>query len=188
MSRLDEIVNELKKGFEKSAESLRRDLAKIRGGRAHAAMFESVRVDYYGVPTPIEQMATISVPEPRLITIKPWEQSQLKNIDKAIRESDLSLNPQVDGDLIRISIPALSDTRRKEMVKLAKKYAEECKVAMRRRYLLEANEQIEQLEADGELNADDATQARSMVEQLGAVAIKQIDEMVAAKEKEILTG
>lgn len=188
MSRLDEIVNELKRGLEKSAESLRRDLAKIRGGRAHAEMFESVRVDYYGVPTPLQQIATISVPEPRLITIKPWEQSQLKNIDKTIRESDLRLNSQIDGDLIRIPIPALSDTRRKELVKLAKKYAEECKVAMRRRYLLEANEQIAQLESDGELSGNEASQAYSKVEQLGAVAIKQIDESVAAKEKEILTG
>lgn len=112
----------------------------------------------------------------------------IKNIDKAIRESDLNLNPQIHSNFIRVLIPVLSDARRKELVRLAKKYGEESKAVIHRKYLLGANEQIAQLEADGELSGNEASQAYSKVEQLGAVAIKQIDEIVAAKEKEILTG
>ena len=97
---LDEVFKELRTGIEKAIEALRRDLSKVRTGRAHAGMLDSLRVDYYGVPTPVGQMATVSVPEPRLITIKPWEKGQVKHIEKAIRESDLGLNPQTDGEII----------------------------------------------------------------------------------------
>jgi ribosome recycling factor len=109
---LDEVFQELRAGIEKAVEALRRDLSKVRTGRAHAGMLDSVRVDYYGVATPVSQMATVSVPEPRLITIKPWEKSQVKVIEKAIRESDLGINPQTDGELIRLPIPALTEERR----------------------------------------------------------------------------
>lgn len=189
MSKLDEIFNELSISIERSTESMRHDLiVKVRGAQVYAEMLEGVSVDYYGMPTPLQQMATISVPEPRIITIKPWEQSQLKNIDKAIREIDLNLNPQIHSNFIRVLIPVLSDARRKELVRLAKKYGEESKAVIHRKYLLGANEQIAQLEADGELSGNEASQAYSKVEQLGAVGIKRIDEIVAAKEKEILTG
>src|SRR5947208_3106254 len=112
---LEEVFKELKASIDKSIESLRRDLTKVRTGRAHAGMLDGIRVDYYGQMTPIAQMATVNVPEPRLITIKPWEKGQAKAIDKALRDSDLGINPQVDGDLIRIPIPALTEERRKEM-------------------------------------------------------------------------
>src|SRR5678816_4924297 len=114
---LEDVLKELRAGIEKAIEALRRDLVKVRTGRAHAGMLDGIRIDYYGVPTPIAQMATVAVPEPRLITIKPWEKGQAKAIDKALRDSDLGINPQVDGDLIRIPIPALTEERRKEMVK-----------------------------------------------------------------------
>src|SRR5262245_22304024 len=148
---LEDVIKELRTGIEKSIEALRRDLAKVRTGRAHAAMLDGIRVDYYGTPTPVQQMATVSVPEPRLITIKPWEKGQAKAIDKAIRESDLGLNPQVDGDLIRIPIPALTEERRKEMVKLTKKYGEEAKVAVRK-HRRDAIEMIESLDEGGEVS------------------------------------
>ena len=107
---LEEVFQELRAGIEKAIEALRRDLSKVRTGRAHAGMLDSIHVDYYGTPTPLQQMANISVPEPRLITIKAWEKGQTKAIEKALRESDLGINPQVDGELVRIPIPALTGT------------------------------------------------------------------------------
>lgn len=120
MSNLDEVIKELKNSIEVANDALSRSLSKIRSGKAQAEMLDSIRVDYYGVPTPVHQMATISVPEPRLITVKAWEKIQVKNIEKALRDSDLGLNPQLDGELIRLSIPALTEERRKESVKLKK--------------------------------------------------------------------
>src|SRR5262249_27333079 len=114
---LDEVFKELRASIEKAVEALRRDLSKVRTGRAHAGMLDSLRVDYYGVPTPIHQMATVSVPEPRMIIIRPWEKAQVKHVEKAIRESDLGVNPQSDGEIIRLPIPQLTEERRKEMVK-----------------------------------------------------------------------
>lgn len=182
---LDEVFKELRAGIEKAIEALRRDLSKVRTGRAHAGMLDSVRVDYYGVQTPIGQMATVSVPEPRLITIKPWEKGQAKAIDKALRESDLGINPQVDGELIRIPIPALTEERRREMVKLTKKNGEDCKVAVRK-HRRDANEMIDSLDKDGDVSGDDADRARKKVEDVVAEGIKQIDAVVTAKEKDIL--
>jgi len=182
---LDEVFKELRAGIEKAIDALRRDLAKVRTGRAHAGMLDGVRIDYYGVPTPISQMATVAVPEPRLITIKPWEKGQAKAIDKALRDSDLGINPQVDGELIRIPIPSLTEERRKEMVKLTKKNGEECKVAIRK-HRRDANEMIDQLDKDGEVGGDDADRAKKKVEDLVAEGVKQADAVVAAKEKDIL--
>lgn len=182
---LDEILKELRTGIERTLEMLRRDLSKIRTGRANAAMLDSIRVDYYGVPTPIHQMATIAVPEPRLITVKPWEKGQVKAIEKALRDNDLGLNTQVDGDLIRIPIPALTEERRKEMVKLTKKCGEEGKVAVRKQRR-DANEIIDTLGADGEIEVAAAAEARKKVEDLVAEGLKQIDGLVASKERDIL--
>ncbi|MDC3962046.1 ribosome recycling factor [Polyangium jinanense] len=182
---LEDVFKDLQDGIEKSIEALRRDLARVRTGRAHAGMLDGVRVDYYGVPTPIQQMATVSVPEPRLITIKPWEKNQVKAVDKAIRESDLNLNPQVDGDLIRIPIPALTEDRRKEMVKLTKKNGEEAKVAIRK-HRRDANELVDSLDKDGEVSGDDADRAKKKIEDVVAEGIKQVDAVIAHKEKDIL--
>lgn len=182
---LDDVIQELRTGIEKSIEALRRDLSKVRTGRAHAGMLDGIRVDYYGVPTPLHQMATVNVPEPRLITVKPWEKGQVRAVDKAIRESDLGLNPQVDGDFIRIPIPALTEERRKEMVKLTKKNGEEAKVGVRK-HRRDANEMIDSLDKDGDVSGDDADRARKKVEDIVAEGVKQVDTIIAAKEKDIL--
>ncbi len=116
----------------KAHDALKRELTKLRAGRASPALLDGIRVDYYGTPTPLAQMAHINVPEPRLITVKPWDKTQIKAVEKALRESDLGLNPQVDGDLVRIPLPPLTEERRKEFVKIARKYGEECKVAIRK--------------------------------------------------------
>lgn len=182
---LEEVMKELRTGIDKSIEALRRDLSRVRTGRAHAGMLDGVRVDYYGVPTPITQMATVGVPEPRLITIKPWEKGQAKAIDKAIREGDLNLNPQVDGDLIRIPIAPLTEERRKEMVKLTKKNGEEAKVAIRK-HRRDANEMVDTLDQGGDVSKDDADRAKKKIEEIVAEGITQVDKIIAAKEKDVL--
>ncbi|HMV48921.1 MAG TPA: ribosome recycling factor [Blastocatellia bacterium] len=183
---LEEILRELRAGIEKAIEALKRDLAKVRTGRANVVMLDSIRVDYYGVPTPVHQMATLSVPEPRLITIKPWEKGQAKAIEKAIRESDLGLNPQVDGDLIRLPIPALTEERRKEMVKMTKKYGEDCKVALRR-HRRDAQEAIVVLKEDGDITDAEAVAGTNKTEEIMTEGVKYVDNVVASKEKEILS-
>ena len=182
---LDEVFKELRVGIEKAIEALRRDLSKVRTGRAHAGMLDSIRIDYYGTLTPINQMANVAVPEPRLITVKPWEKGQVKAIEKAIRESDLGLNPQTDGELIRLPIPALTEERRREMVKNTKKHGEECKVAVRK-HRRDANEMIASLDKDGDVSGDDADRALKKVEEVVAEGVKQVDHVIAAKEKDIL--
>lgn len=182
---LEDVIKELREGIDKAIEALRRDLAKVRTGRANAAMLDGIRVDYYGVPTPIGQMATVSVPEPRLITIKPWEKNQVKAIEKAIRESDLGLNPQVDADLIRLPIPPLTEERRREMVKLTKKNGEDCKVAIRK-HRRDANEMIDTLEKDGEVSGDDAERAKKKVDDVVSEGTRLVDAVIAAKEKDIM--
>lgn len=182
---LEDVIKELRDGIEKALEALRRDLSRVRTGRAHPSMLDPVKVDYYGTPTPVAQMATVSVPEPRLLVVKPWEKGQAKHIDKAIRESNLGLNPQVDGEVIRIPIPALTEERRKEMVKLAKKNGEDCKVAVRK-HRRDANEMLDTLQKDGDVSEDDADRSKKKVEEIVAEGVKHIDEVIAHKEKEIL--
>ncbi|WP_437285557.1 ribosome recycling factor [Sorangium sp. So ce406] len=182
---LEDVIKELREGIDKAIEALRRDLAKVRTGRANAAMLDGIRVDYYGVPTPIVQMATVSVPEPRLITVKPWEKNQVKAVEKAIRESDLGLNPQTDADLIRLPIPPLTEERRRDMVKLTKKNGEECKVAIRK-HRRDANEMIDSLEKDGEVSGDEAERAKKKVDDVVAEGTRQVDAVIAHKEKDIL--
>ncbi|WP_438023483.1 ribosome recycling factor [Sorangium sp. So ce233] len=182
---LEDVIKELREGIDKAIEALRRDLAKVRTGRANAAMLDGIRVDYYGVPTPIVQMATVSVPEPRLITVKPWEKNQVKAVEKAIRESDLGLNPQTDADLIRLPIPPLTEERRRDMVKLTKKNGEECKVAIRK-HRRDANEMIDALEKDGEVSGDEADRAKKKVDDVVAEGTRQVDAVIAHKEKDIL--
>jgi ribosome recycling factor len=130
-------------------------------------------------------MANINVPEARLLTVKPWEKTQVKAVEKALRDSDLGLNPQVDGDLIRIPIPALTEDRRKEMVKLTKKFGEECKVAIRK-HRRDANEMVDSLQKDGDVSEDEADRSKKKVEDVVAEGTKQVDTVIAAKEKDVL--
>lgn len=182
---LDEILSDLKTSIAKAHEALKRDLGKVRTGRANAGMLDTLRVDYYGTPTPIGQMAAVNVPEPRMITVKPWDKSAVKLVEKAIRDSDLGLNPQVDGDLIRLPIPPLTEERRKEMVKVAKKVGEECKVAIRK-VRHDALDLASGVEADGGASADDVDRAKKKAEELVAEGIKVVDSIIANKEKDIL--
>jgi len=182
---LDEILSDLKSSIAKAHEALKRDLGKVRTGRANAGMLDTVRVDYYGQSTPIAQMATVNVPEPRLITVKPWDKSAVKLVEKAIRDSDLGLNPQVDGDLIRLPIPPLTEERRKEMVKVAKKVGEECKVAIRKcRH--DALHLASSVDAEGGASADEVDRAKKKAEDLVSEGIRTVDTIIANKEKDIL--
>lgn len=185
MSMIDDIIGELRSGIGKAHDQLKRELAKLRTGRANPALLEGIRVDYYGQSTPIAQMATVSVPEARLLTIKPWDKSQTKAIEKAIVEAGLGLNPQSDGDFIRIPMPALTEERRKELVKIARKHGEESKVAIRKSRH-EAREMLEQLDEEGEAGSDEVERAMSKVEDLIKEAATKVDEIVAHKEKDIL--
>jgi ribosome recycling factor len=182
---LDEILSDLRSSITKTHDALKRDLAKVRTGRAHAGMLDNLRVDYYGVQTPIGQMASVSVPEPRLITVKPWDKSVVKVVEKAIRDSDLGLNPSVDGDLIRLPIPPLTEERRKDMVKLAKKFGEECKVAIRK-VRHDALDLASSVETEGQASADEVDRAKKKAEELVADAIKTVDSIISNKEKDIL--
>jgi ribosome recycling factor len=169
----------------KAHDALKRDLAKLRAGRANPSLLDGIRVDYYGSQTPLAQMAHINVPEPRLITVKPFDKTQIKAVEKAIRESDLGLNPQTDGDLIRVPLPPLTEERRREFVKIAKKYGEECKVSIRKARH-DALDFLTQLDNDGEASADDVDRAKKKAEEKVSEGIKQVDALVASKEKDIM--
>jgi ribosome recycling factor len=148
-------------------------------------MLDGIRVEYYGQTTPIPQMATVSVPESRMITVKPWDKSQVSAIDKAIRESDLGLNPQVDGELIRIPIPPLSEERRKDLVKVARKHGEECKVAVRKARH-DALDMLGEMKKSGDASEDEVERAKKKAEEIVSEAVHTVDHIVQAKEKEIL--
>lgn len=182
---IEETLGELRSAIEKTQDALKRELTKLRTGRANAAMLDSIRVDYYGQSTPLSQMSTVSVPEPRLITVKPWDKSQLTIIDKALRESDLGLNPQSDGELLRIPIPPLSEERRKDLVKVAKKHGEETKVAIRKARH-DAIDMLTDIKEGGEASEDEVERAKKKVEEIVHEGTDAVDHIIASKEKEIL--
>ena len=182
---LNEIVDDLQQAIEKAQASLKRDLAKLRTGRAHAGMLDGVRVDYYGQLTPLPQMATVAVPEPRMLTVKPWEKDQIKNVERALRESDLGLNPQVDGLLIRVPIPPLTEERRRDLVKVAKKTAEDSRVSIRKARH-DAINMLGDLKKDGSMSEDEVERGKKRIEEIIGAAGQAIDGIVQAKEKEIL--
>jgi ribosome recycling factor len=182
---LEDVHKELVAAIAKAHDVLKRDLSKLRAGRANPALLDGVKVDYYGTLTVLSQMAHINVPEPRLITVKPWDKTQVKAVEKALRESDLGLNPQADGDIIRLPLPALTEERRKDFVKLAKKYGEECKVTIRKARH-DALDMLGQIDAEGEASADDVDRAKKRTEETVADASKQVDSTVGHKEKDIL--
>jgi ribosome recycling factor len=181
----DELTAKTGKGMEKAIEALRKDLARIRTGRASVSLLDDVRIDYYGTPTPLSQVATLNIPEPRLITIQPWEKKLMPEIEKAILKSDLGLNPASDGMLIRIAIPALTEERRKEMVKTVKKMAEEAKIAIRNARR-DANEALKKQEKDKTITEDQHKRGEKEIQDLTDSYIKKADEVVAHKEKEIM--
>ncbi len=172
--------------MQKSIDTLKADLAKVRTGRAHAGILDHVQVDYYGTPTHISQVANITLIDARTIGVQPWEKKMIATVEKAIRESDLGLNPSTQGDLIRVPTPALTEERRKEMVKLCKSEAEDAKIAVRN-IRRDANEALKKLLKDKAISEDDERRARDDVQKLTDKFVAEIDKLVAEKEKEVLT-
>lgn len=180
-----EVLSQLATNMEKSIEALEKELSRVRTGRASVTLLDGVRVDYYGTPTPLNQLATISIPEPRLITIQPWDASVLKEIEKAIQKADLGLTPSSDGKIIRVTIPPLTEDRRKELVKLVKKMAENAKVAIRN-HRRKANEDLKTLKNDKKISEDDYFRAQEEVQKKTDDYIKKCDDLASRKEEEIL--
>jgi ribosome recycling factor len=172
-------------GMKKSIQSLQDEFKTLRGSRASQALFEKIRVDYYGQKSPLNQIATISIPEARMVIIQPWDRSVLPEIEKAIQKSELSVNPNNDGKVIRINIPPLTEERRKELVKLAKNMAEQARVAVRN-HRRDANEEIKKAKADSDLSEDEAKKATDEIQKLTDKYIEDINSILESKEKEIL--
>lgn len=171
--------------MQKAVEALQRELSTIRAGKATAALLDNVRVDYYGTPTPVKQVASISVPEARLLVVQPWEKNMLQPVAKAIQASDLGLNPQDDGNVLKIPIPALNEERRRELVKLAHKLGEEGRVAVRNARR-DANDQLKKAQKDGEIPEDESRRLVDQVQKLHDKYIGQIEDVVKKKEAEMM--
>lgn len=172
-------------GMKKALEAFKRDLSKVRTGRASLAVLDDIRVDYYGTPTPLNQVGTLAVPEPRLITIQPWEKNLIGEIEKAILKADLGLNPSSDGQLVRLVFPPLTEERRKEMVKQVKRMGEDAKVAVRtvRR---EANDTLKKLEKDKEITEDELKRGEKDVQDVTDDYVARVDQVIAEKEKDLM--
>ena len=182
---MKEIQNKLQQQMEKTIEALKHEFSTIRSGRANAQMLDKIRVDYYGTPTPINQVGSISVPEPRTLMINPWDKSAMKDIETAIRNSDLGLNPTNDGEVIRLNVPALTEERRKELCKQAKKASEEFKVRLRNERR-DANDKLKKLEKEGEITEDDLKKAQDNVQKMTDKYTKEVDVLLEVKEKDIM--
>ncbi|MBN2418664.1 MAG: ribosome recycling factor [Deltaproteobacteria bacterium] len=181
----DEILSELRDKMNSSIEALKKEFVRLRTGRATPALLDGIKVNCYESQMPIDQVASISVPESRLITIKPWDQSVIKEIEKSILKSELGLTPMNDGKIIRISIPPLTEERRKELAKMAKKMAEEGKIAIRN-HRRDANDIFKELKNDKEMSEDEVFKAQDEVQKITDDFIARIDKVTAEKEKEIL--
>jgi ribosome recycling factor len=180
MSLADDILKDLTDRIAKTLDDMRRDLANVRTGRANLHVLDGVRIDYYGTPTPLNQVATLSVPEARLIVVKPWEKNMIPPIEKAIRDANLGLNPQSDKDLVRVPIPPLTEERRREIVKQVKAKGEDHKIAIRNERR-DAKELIEAGEKDGDIAGDEAKKALEKMQKATDDGVKKVDEIVAAK-------
>lgn len=165
--------------------NLSKELASIRAGRANPSLLESIQIDYYGAPTPLNQLAGISVPEARMLLIQPYDKGSIGDIEKAILKSDLGLTPTNDGDVLRITIPALTEERRKELAKVVRKYAEEGKVAIRN-VRRDMNDELKQLEKDGALTEDELRRYTNDVQTVTDKYVEEVDNVAAEKEKEIM--
>lgn len=181
----DEIYDELNQAFDNAYAALRRELARVRTGRANVNVLDSVKVPYYGVPTPLNQVANLQTPDPRQITIKPWEKNMLKEIERAIQTANLGLNPNNDGTLIRIDIPPLTEESRKKKVKQVGESGESAKVSVRNARR-DANSLLDQLESDSEITEDQLHRGKKKVQDLTDAAITKIDNIIDRKSKELM--
>lgn len=182
---INDITSDSEDGMKKAVDSFKRDLQKIRTGRANAAMLDGIKVDYYGTPTPVNQVSTVQVVDARLITVKPWEKAMLPVIDKAIRASDLGINPVADSELVRLPIPPLTQERRRDLAKTVSKQTEEARVAVRsaRR---DAMDMIKDAEKDKQITEDERKNGEKKVQDLTDKYIGILDDLAKAKEKEIM--
>ena len=185
MGAIEDFLADCERRMDRSIESTRTEFNSVRTGRASTALLDRITIDYYGTPTPLNNMATIGAPEARLLTVQPYDPSQIKAIEKAIMESDLGLTPSNDGKIVRLPIPQLTEERRKELVKVVRRYAEEGKVAVRnvRRDVMR---HLEELVRNGEVGDDEERRAEAQVQKLTDEHVKRIDELLKHKEAEIL--
>ena len=181
---IDETLLDAEEKMEKAVSVAKEDLSSVRTGRAHPGMFSRIVVEYYGAPTPLNQMASVNVPEARMALIKPYDQTQLNAIEKAIRNSDLGVNPASDGTSIRVVLPELTEERRKEYIKMAKGKAEDARIAVRniRRH---ANDQLKKLQKDGEISEDDLVRAEKALDGTTKRFVESVDEVLKTKEAEL---
>jgi ribosome recycling factor len=182
---IDEIISDAEARMKKTVEFFRKELTTLRAGRASPALVEKIVVDYYGTPTPVNQLATISVPEPRLLVIQPWDRTQVGAVEKAIAKSDLGIHPQSDGHLIRLAIPQLTEERRTELVRFIRKKAEEERVALRN-LRREANDFLKETCKEGEISEDERDRALEETQKITDKHIAELDKLLAAKEKELM--
>lgn len=182
---IDDLIADLHSQMASTIESMKRDLAKIRTGRAHTSLLDSVRVDYYGAATPLNKLANVTAPEAQLLVVQPFDQSTVAQIERAIHEADLGLSPVNDGKILRVPIPPLTEERRKEFVKLLWKEAEKHKVSCRS-HRRDANEMLKELHAEKEITDDDLRKTQEVVQQATDETTKKIDEIGKAKEAELL--
>lgn len=183
---MKEIIQDAKTRMKKSTENLSRELAQINAGRANSNLLAGVQVDYYGAPTPVQQLASINVPEARLLVVSPYDKTSLADIEKAIIAANLGVNPTSDGDVIRIMVPALTEERRKEIVKEVKKTGENAKVSIRN-IRRDANDTLKRQEKDGDISEDELRNGSDEVQKNTDSSIKEIDQLVADKEKDIMS-
>ena len=182
---IDELYDETRDRMGKTVEALKHELNRVRTGRASLSLLDGIRVDYYGTPTALNQMASLSIPESRLIVIQPWDTSVIKEIEKALLKSDLGLTPSSDGKVVRIAIPPLTEERRKQLVKVVYKISEDHKVAVRN-IRRDSNEMLKSFKKDGDISEDAAFKAQDEIQKITDEFIKRIDEVIKVKEKEIL--
>jgi ribosome recycling factor len=182
----EDVLKELKGRIDKTLDDLKRELAKVRTGRASTAILDGIRVDVYGTPTPLAGVASVNAPEPRLITIKPWDKSVLKEIEKALREANLGINPMNDGEMIRLPFPPLTEERRKDIAKQVKAKGEEHKVAVRN-IRRDANEALKEKLKAKTITEDDNKRTSEKVQKETDAGVAKVDEIIAAKEKEVMS-
>ncbi len=182
---MEEHLKELERKMDKAIDVLENEFQKVRTGRANPAILDNIHVDYYGTPTQLNQVGNISVPDPQLIVITPWEKKMLSDIEKAIQKSDLGLTPQNDGNIIRLPIPPLTEERRKDLVKQIKKLGENAKIPIRN-VRREGNETLKKMEKNKEISQDDQKQNLAKIQTLTDEHIKMVDDMMAIKEKELM--
>lgn len=180
-----EIISQLEINAQKKLEFLRSEFMKVRTGRAHPGLIENVKVDYYGIETPLSQLANIMVNDPRSLTVVPWEKSMLKNIEKAISNAELGFNPMNDGNLIRVPVPPLNEERRKEMVKIVKEIVESTRIAVRN-LRRDANNKLKDLLKKKEISEDDERKAQDQIQKITDKSIADADSMLSAKEKDLM--